>query len=74
MTRPSPAGFLILNGREGESREPLRGSLPSMNKGDHTYRALLLEADGPINPGRPEIIYGVRLVRGQMESTVDAQP
>jgi hypothetical protein len=74
MTRPSPAGFLILNGREGESREPRSGSLPSMNKGDHTYRTLLLEADGPINTGRPEIIHRVRLIGSQMETAVDPQP
>jgi hypothetical protein len=72
--RPSPTGFLILNGREGESREPRSGSLPSMNKGDHTYRTLLLEADGPINTGRPEIIHRVRLIGSQMETAVDPQP
>lgn len=70
----SPVGFQILNGRKGESREPLRGSLPSMTKRDQTYRAFLLEADSPIHSGRPVVVHRIGLVRGQMESTVDTQP
>ena len=72
--RPSPVRLLILNGKKGESRELLRGSLLRMNKRDDTYRALLLEADGPIDTGRPVVVHRIGLVRGQMESTVDTQP
>jgi hypothetical protein len=36
--------------------------------------AARLKADCPIDTGRPEIIHGVRLIGGQVESTIDTQP